>query len=91
MKSIRATLTCDRHGAPLAVVDLPGDGAELRPQELRELADTLLRIASAAERRKLMHRGKPLPPQITVHSYSRPQEPRASRKPVCIFSPDDSK
>lgn len=48
-------------GGPLAVLDLPGEGAELRPHQLRALAAALVEVAEAAESRKLLHRGKPLP------------------------------
>lgn len=34
---------------PLACVDLPGAGAELRPEQLRELAAALLQIAADSE------------------------------------------
>lgn len=43
------------------MLDLLGDGAELRPQQLRDLAAALLRVADDTEARKLMHRGRPLP------------------------------
>lgn len=61
MTPLHVTLTLDRHGAPLAVVDLPGGGAELCPSQLRDLAAALLRIADDAEARRLTHRGRPLP------------------------------
>lgn len=61
MKPLRVTMTQCRNGQPLAVLDLLGDGAELRPQQLRDLADALRRVADATEVRKLMHRGRPLP------------------------------
>lgn len=68
MKPLCVTVGADRHGAALVTVEgLPGDGAELRPQELRDLAAALVRIASDAERRKPTHRGKPLPPQRKVY------------------------
>ena len=61
-------LTACRHMEPLAVVEgLPGSGAELRPGELRALAAALLRIADDAERRPLVRRGKPLPPDRKVY------------------------
>lgn len=58
-----ATLSLARDGGPLATIDgLPGDaGAELRPQQLRDLADALLHIAVLAETRKAARRGRPLP------------------------------
>ena len=44
--------TKDRHGAPLACVhNLPGDGADLSPAQLRRLAATLLIIADETEKR----------------------------------------
>ena len=62
MKTLHATLTCTYDGAPLAMVDgLPGDHAELRPEQMRALAAALLRLADDAATRKLMHRGKPAP------------------------------
>ncbi len=61
MKSLHVKMTRAFDGGPLAVLDLPGDGAELRPQQLRHLAAALLRVADDAEGRKLIHRGKPLP------------------------------
>lgn len=43
--------TKDRHGAPLAVVhDLPGDGAEMSPAQLRRLARGLEAIADECDR-----------------------------------------
>lgn len=60
MRPVEWTSTFDL--APLAVVDgLPGDGAELRPAELRLLVAALVRIANDTEGRRLLHRGKPLP------------------------------
>jgi len=63
MKALDARLTRTHDGAPLAVIEgLPGGGgAELRPAQLRSLAAALLRVATDAEARKLMHRGRPLP------------------------------
>lgn len=61
MKPLQVKMTRARDGGPLAVLDLPGDGAELRPQQLRDLADALVRVASDCEGRKLMHRGRPMP------------------------------
>lgn len=44
--------TRDRHGVPLACVhNLPGDGADLSPAQLRRLAATLLIIADETEKR----------------------------------------
>jgi len=48
--ALHAQLTRCRHELPLAVVDgLPGDGAELRPEQLRQMAAALLAIAADAE------------------------------------------
>lgn len=58
---LAVVLTRTRDACPLAVLDLPGDGAELTPGQLRHLAAALLRVADDAEGRKLIHRGKPLP------------------------------
>lgn len=66
-QQLHAKLTRAYDGGPLAVIDgMPGDGAELRPQQLRALASALLRLADAAEGRKTMYRGKPLPDQRLV-------------------------
>ena len=63
-QQLHAKLTRAYDGGPLAVIDgMPGDGAELRPQQLRALASALLRLADAAEDRKATHRGKPMPDQ----------------------------
>lgn len=44
--------TRDRHGRPLATVyNLPGDGADLSPAQLRRLAATLLIIADETDKR----------------------------------------
>jgi hypothetical protein len=51
---LKATLcqTFDRR--PLAVIDgLPGDDAELTPDQLRKLAEGLLRIAAETEARPM--------------------------------------
>lgn len=63
--TLRVRLTCTRHGAPLAVVDglAGGNGAELTPAQLRDLAAALVRVAQDAEARPTMHRGKHLPAQ----------------------------
>ena len=43
--------TKDRHGAPLACVhNLPGDGAEMSPAQLRRLARGLEAIAAECDR-----------------------------------------
>jgi hypothetical protein len=66
---LRVRLGRARDGGPLATVEgLPGDGAELRPAELRGLADLLVRIAADAEQRKTMHRGRPLPDERRVYA-----------------------
>lgn len=68
MGPITAKLSRTADGQALAVVDgLPGGGAELRPGQLRDLAAALIRLADAAEGRKLMHRGKPLPDMRWVY------------------------
>jgi len=55
--SVRMTTAYD--GGPMAVLDgMPGDGAELRPQQLRALAQALVSAASDLERRKATHRGR---------------------------------
>jgi len=59
--TIRATLSQCRHAQPLVILDLLGQGAELRPAELRAIAAALLRMADDAQARRLTHRGKPLP------------------------------
>lgn len=50
-------------GGPLVVIESLGlgQGAELRPQRLRAFAAALMLAADEAERRKLTHRGKPMP------------------------------
>ncbi len=49
-KSLTVTQTQCRHGKPLVVVhNLPGEGAEFRPDELRALARALTNAANAAE------------------------------------------
>jgi hypothetical protein len=45
--SVKLCKTWD--GKPLACVDLPGEGAELRPEQLRQLAAALLQIAADSE------------------------------------------
>ncbi len=59
--ALQATLTKTYRGEPLAVVDnLPGGGAELRPEQLRALAAALLQIATDCEAQPAKGR-KPLP------------------------------
>ena len=66
---LRVRLGRARDGGPLATVEgLPGDGAALRPHELRDLAALLVRIAADAEQRKTMHRGRPLPDVRRVYA-----------------------
>ncbi len=66
---LRVRLGRARDGGPLATVEgLPGDGAELRPRDLRDLAALLVRIAADAEQRKTMHRGRPLPDERRVYT-----------------------
>jgi hypothetical protein len=49
-KSLIVTQTRCRHGKPLVVVhNLPGEGAELRPDQLRALAKALTNAAIAAD------------------------------------------
>lgn len=53
-----AKLTRAYDGGPLAVVDgLPGDGAELRPHQLRALAAALVRLADATAAHKTVTKG----------------------------------
>lgn len=71
--ALRASLTMAFDGGPLAVIDgLPGDHAELRPAQMRELAAALLRVAADAEARKLTHRGKPLPAESREYLMQQP-------------------
>lgn len=50
IQTLHVKHTITRHGAPLAVVDrLPGDGAELTPAQLRQLAAALLAVADECE------------------------------------------
>ena len=52
--SIRATLTRTHRGTPLAVLDdMPGEGAELTPAQLRALAAALTKIAADSEARPM--------------------------------------
>jgi hypothetical protein len=49
-RTLHVKHTVTRHGAPLAVVsDLPGEGAELTPAQLRQLAAALLTAADECE------------------------------------------
>mgnify|MGYP001158973914 CR=1 FL=1 len=67
MKALRVRLTRAYDGGPLAVIDgLPGDGAELRPRQIRQLAYALARVADETEKRKLTHRGRPMPDEQRV-------------------------
>lgn len=67
MKHLNVKLTRAYDGGPLAVIDgMPGDGAELRPQQIRQLALMLSQVADACERRKLTHRGRPMPDEKRV-------------------------
>jgi len=62
MTILQVKLTRAYDGGPLAVIDgLPGNGAELRPAQIRFLAAALLRVADDADKRKATHRGRPLP------------------------------
>jgi hypothetical protein len=67
MKPLNATFSTCRNGLPLVLLDLHGPGAELRPNDLRELAAALLRVADDADSRKTHHRGKPLPASRKVY------------------------
>ncbi|MES2729958.1 MAG: hypothetical protein V4621_07690 [Pseudomonadota bacterium] len=50
--AIKITYTKCRLGQPLAIVDsLPGEGAELRPADMRALAKILLEAARTCEER----------------------------------------
>ena len=50
MKELRIQNTLCRHGQPLVVVrNLPGEDAEMRPEQLRALAKALIRAADIAE------------------------------------------
>lgn len=64
---LRVRLGRARDGGPLATIEGLPDGADLRPSELRALADTLLRVAADAEARQTTHRGKPLPDAKRVY------------------------
>lgn len=67
MKHLNVTMTRAYDGGPLAVIDgLPGDGAELRPRQIRQLAYALARVADETEKRKLTHRGRPMPDEQRV-------------------------
>lgn len=49
-KTLQVKHTTTYTGTPLACIDrLPGDGAELTPTQLRQLAATLLTIADECE------------------------------------------
>lgn len=64
MRPLNATLTTAFDGKPLAVIEgLPGDFAELRPHQVRALAQALARLADEAEKRKTHHRGRLLQPE----------------------------
>lgn len=64
--SVRMTTAYD--GGPMAVLaGLPADGASLRPQQLRALAQALVGAASDLERRKMTHRGRPLPDETRTY------------------------
>lgn len=50
LKTLRVTHTACRLGQPLAVIDnLPGEGAEFTPVQLRQLASVLVQAASDCE------------------------------------------
>lgn len=49
-RTLNVKHTVTRHGAPLAVVDgMPGEGAELTPAQLRQLAAALQAAADECE------------------------------------------
>lgn len=58
MNTTLRVVLCQTHDQkPLASIDgLPGDGAELTPAQLRDLAATLVRIANDAEARPMRPR-----------------------------------
>lgn len=67
MRHLNVKMTRAFDGGPLAVIEgLPGDGAELRPGQMRALAYALSYIADETEKRKLKHRGRPLPDERRV-------------------------
>jgi len=53
MNQVSATLCQTRNCKPLVSVDLPGVGIDMTPQQLRALADALVRIAADAERQPM--------------------------------------
>lgn len=60
-----------RHDRPLVVVDgLPGDGAELRPADLRQLAAILARAADEADARPTS--GRNYRPGVKAHAWGQP-------------------
>jgi hypothetical protein len=60
-----------RHDRPLVVVDgLPGDGAELRPEQLRQLAEILVRTADEADKRPTT--GRQYCPGSKAHLWGQP-------------------
>lgn len=67
MRTLTAKLTRTRHGEPLACLDLPGDGAELTPAQLRGLAHVLMELATDCE----AHGGykKPLPAKTRQYTW----------------------
>lgn len=69
---IKARLTRAYDGKPLVVIESLGlgQGAELRPQKLRAMAAQLMRMADDAERRKLAHRGRPLPDETRTYGVA---------------------
>lgn len=48
-ESLHVRMCQTRHREPLACVDLPGEGAELRPAQMRALAAALMRAADECE------------------------------------------
>lgn len=61
-------MTTAYDGGPLAVLaGLPADGASLRPQQLRALAQVLASAADDLERRKTTYRGRALPDETRTY------------------------
>lgn len=64
---LKARHTVAYDGGPLVVVEASRHlavGVELRPQQLRALAQLLVSVADDAERRPLMRRGKRMPDDV---------------------------
>ena len=79
--TVKVKLTRAFDGGPLVVVESGGlgEGAELRPPQLRACAAALVAAADEAERRTLTRRGKPTPDEhrtFGVVSATHPQDTR---------------